>query len=79
MRILDEISSASLKNITLFLTHSEASELRDSLDHILKIPINHHAHISSNDYLKEITICIYDLSNLNGFNDQSKNLILNDT
>jgi hypothetical protein len=64
MRILDEVTNKSLKNITLYLTFSEATELLDSLAQIIKKPINNHDHISSEDYQKEITICIYDKKNL---------------
>lgn len=78
MRILDEISDKPLANIILYLTFSEASELRDSIDLILKKPINNHAHIPSEDFQKEITVCIYDPLNLKGFNERSITLIGND-
>ena len=78
MRILDEISNKSLKNVTLYLTPLEASELRDSLDELLKKPLNNHAHISNESFQKEITVCVYDVNNLNGFNDRSIDLIVND-
>jgi hypothetical protein len=78
MRILDEISDKSLKNLILYLTFAEASELRDSLDEILKKPLNNHAHIYSENFQKEITVCIYDMDNLKGFNERSMNLIIND-
>ncbi len=78
MRILDETSDKSLENTTLYLTFMEASHLRDSLNQLLKEPLNNHAHISSEDYQKEITVCIYDVNNLQGFSERSKNLIVND-
>jgi GGDEF domain-containing protein len=78
MRILDEISDKSLENIILYLTFSEASELRDSLDDILKKPVNNHIHISSENIQKEITVCIYDINNLKGFNKRSMDLIIKD-
>jgi len=78
MRILDEISDKSLKNVILYLTFAEASELRDSLDELLKNPLNNHTHISNEDSQKEITVCIYDLDNLKGFNERSMNLIIDD-
>ena len=78
MRILDEISDKSIENIILYLTFSEASELRDGLDEILKKPVNNHVHISSENVQKEITVCIYDMDNLKGFNKRSVDLIIND-
>ncbi|HRD56297.1 MAG TPA: hypothetical protein PLC42_07885 [Parachlamydiaceae bacterium] len=78
MRILDEISNNSLDNITIYLTSAEAKELRDSIDDLLKKPLNNHAHISDESFKKEITICIYNVNNLNGFNERSLDLIIND-
>jgi len=78
MRILDETSDKSLKNLILYLTFNEASELRDSLDELLKKPLNNHAHISNENFQKEITVCIYDIDNLKGFNERSRKLIVND-
>ena len=78
MRILDEIENLSLKRITIYLTQREALELRDSLEELLKRPINNHAHISSENFEKEITVCIYDIKKLNEFNQRSIDLIKND-
>lgn len=78
MRLLDEISDKSLKKVVLYLTCSEALELKDSLDDLLKKPLNNHAHISCEDFTKEITVCIYDIDNLKGFNERSMELIIND-
>ncbi len=78
MRILDEIADKSLESVIVYLTLSEATELRDSIDELLKKPINNHNHVSSENFQKEITICIYDANNLNGFDERSKNLILNE-
>jgi len=78
MRILNEVSNQPLKNVTLYLTLAEARELQDSLAEIIKIKENYHAHISSDDYQKEITVCVYDEKKLNGFDERSKKLILFD-
>lgn len=78
MHILDQNSDKSLINITLYLTHSEAIELRDSLNDLLENPLNNHAHISNESYQKEITVCIYDKNNLEGFNKRSLRLIMED-
>ncbi len=79
MRILDEETDKPLSKITLFLTRPEAAELRDSLEGILyKGAPERHEHISSNDYLKEVTVCLYDTSSLENFNERSKKLIKDD-
>lgn len=78
MRILDESSDKSLEKVILYLTLEEALELKDSLDELLKKPLNNHTHVSDENFQKEITVCIYDTNNLSGFSERSKNLIKND-
>ena len=58
MRIVDEISDKSLENVVLYLTVSEALELKDSLEDLLEKPINNHIHISDESFQKEITVCV---------------------
>ena len=79
MRMLDLDDDKKLNRLILYLTKSEAKELRTSLDYIIEDPKqHHHEHIPSEDYQKEITICIYDEKNLEGFDERSKKLILED-
>lgn len=78
MYILDEASDKSLSNVILYLTLPEILELKDSIDALIAKPINNHMHISDETFKKEITICIYDKNKLDGFNDRSKKLILED-
>lgn len=78
MRILNEIDEISLKKIILFLTMEEALELRDSLNDLIERPLDNHSHITSDDYKKEVTVCIYDLNNLEGFGQKAIDLIQND-
>ena len=76
MRLLDEGSDKSINRVTVYLTKSEADELYNDLKRIIDTPKNNHAHVSSDDYKKEITICLYDENMLDeGFNDRSKKLI----
>lgn len=79
MLILDEISDQHLEKVILYLTYSEAIELRDSLNEIIENPSNNHAHVFDEKMQKEITMCIYDIKNLKGFNKRSVDLILNDS
>lgn len=80
MRMLDEVSDRKLDRVTLYLTRAEAQELRDSLGSILANPRGNHAHVSSNDHQKELTVCVYDDATLDGygFNERSKKLIRED-
>jgi len=76
MRILDRSSDKSIDRVTLYLTRAEASELRDSLKAILAGPAERHEHVLSPDCSKEITVCIYDASSLNSFDQRSRKLIV---
>lgn len=78
MRILDQDSDKTCRDVLLYLTRSEALELRDSLNYLLEKPSNDHAHVSEDDYKRELTVCIYDVNNLQGFNKRSLDIILND-
>ena len=78
MRIHDEESDRSLSKIIVFLTKSEAEELKSDLNSLLCDPMGNHTHLSSDDYRKEITVCIYDEARLEGFSDRAKRLIRED-
>ena len=78
MRILDDESDKKLDNVSIFLTAEEARQLRSYLDQLLKNPKAHHSHLSSTDYQKEITICVYDMENLNSFDQRTKKLLKED-
>ena len=78
MRLLDSDSDKSLDRVVIYLTKLEAKELIDSLESLLDSPLGNHNHISSNDYKKEVTVCIYDEKFLEDFSERSKKLILED-
>lgn len=78
MRMLDEKRDQSLSRITVLLTRAEAEELRDSLDSILGGGIGQHAHTPSEDFQKEITVAVYDRTNLDSFDDRCRRLIRED-
>ncbi len=78
MRLLDQETDNKLNQVTIFLTKSEAKEMIDSLQELISNPGENHQHVSSEDFQKEITICIYDQNSLNGFSDRAKMLILED-
>lgn len=76
MHILDNDTDKSIDQVTLYLTPSEAGELRDKLAAILKSHQNDHAHINDTAFTKEITICTYDLEHLDHFDERSRRLLL---
>lgn len=78
MRILDDESDKKLDTVTLFLTKEEILQLRSDLDHLIAKPKLNHAHLSSEDYKKEITVCVYDEEDLQGFHPRSIKLIKED-
>lgn len=75
MRILDDESDKKLDNVSIFLTKEEAMQLRGYLNQLLDNPTLQHSHLSSSDYQKEITVCLYDEKNLRNFNQRSIKLI----
>ena len=50
----------SLNDILLLLSTKEAIELKNAIEQLLISDNNHHEHISTDDYQKEITISIFD-------------------
>lgn len=78
MHILDRDSDKALGSVILYLTNAEALELRYGLNDLLEKPLNNHTHVSDENYQRELTACIYDLKNLEGFNKRSVTLILHD-
>jgi len=79
MRILDEDTNNSLRSVTLLLTQVEARELRDALEDCFTSPQKDiHAHISDSEYLREITVAIYDTGDLSQLNERMKKLAVFD-
>ena len=75
MRLLDEDIDRACSRVTIYLTHQEAVELRDSLEALVAGPSGGHEHVSDADYKKEITVCLYDSVELSEFSDRSRRLI----
>lgn len=78
MRILDDDADKKLDNVSIFLTQQEAMQLRSYLNQLLDNPKLQHSHLSSSDFKKEITICLYDEKHLENFNQRSIKLIKED-
>jgi hypothetical protein len=78
LRILDDESDKKLDSVSIFLTREEALQLRSYLNQLLSDPKLQHSHLSSIDYQKEITICLYDEKKMESFNQRSIKLIKED-
>jgi hypothetical protein len=78
MRLLDEDADASCNRVTCYLTRAEAQELRDSLEALLRGGMERHEHVSSADFGKEITVCLYDPADLSFFGERSRRIIEED-
>ena len=78
MRILDPRHSKRLDGVGLYLTREEAIQLQSYLGQLLADPGMHHVHLSSDNYQKEITVSIYNMANLEDFDERSKKLIKED-
>jgi hypothetical protein len=77
MRFLDDDRDLALSRATIYLTKDEATQLRDTLT-VLLAGGHQHEHVSSDDFQKEITICIYDPLDLDGLDERSRRLIERD-
>ena len=56
MRILDDDLDKKLNTVSIFLTKKEAIQMRGYLNQLIEKPELQHAHLSSEDYKKEITV-----------------------
>lgn len=75
MHIYDADADNELNAITLYLTPDEAGELRDDLVRLLAQPRGNHAHISSPDFQREATICVYRKEDIDTFDDRSREIL----
>lgn len=76
MRILDEDSNKSINNVLLLLTYQEACELRDDLGRLISSgKNNNHSHISDMEFKHELTLSLYNESDIAGFQERVKKLI----
>lgn len=78
MRMLDDDRDIKVDNISIFLTKDEALQMIGYLEDLIENPDNHHAHLSSEDYQKEITMCVYDQKNIDSFHPRARKLIIED-
>ena len=80
MRMLDEMSNRSISSLTLLLEKAEAIQLIGYLEDLVSVESikSGHYHLNNDDYSKEITVALYDVSSLENFSDRYKLLITKD-
>jgi hypothetical protein len=76
MKIYDADSKRVLKSVTLFLTPAEAAELVYSATDLSGHPEKHHHHVCDSEYKNEITVAVYTDDNLNSFDEESRQIII---
>jgi hypothetical protein len=77
MYIFDDRAEKKIDKTSLVLTEEELLQLESYLKFFLKKSKDNglHFHLSSDDYQKEITVCIYNPENLNALHDRVQRLI----
>lgn len=78
MRIFNDLSNQKLDEITILLTKNEVTHLIGYLEQLNPEDSADHFHLMSEDYQKEITICLYIPKNTKNFNSRYQKLILED-
>jgi len=79
MYILDDESNKKLSCITIILTRNEIQQMLGYAKQLLESsPPSDHYHLSSEDYQKEITLCVYEPENISDFHPRIQKLIIDD-
>ena len=79
MYMLDEETNNKLSNITIILNKNELQQLIGYAKQLLETPpSSDHYHLSSEDYQKEITICIQNPEQIQQFTPRIQKLITDD-
>lgn len=60
MRIRDNDRDVEVRNATLFVTAADAEAIRETLAMLLESGGNTHDHISTDDFERELTVCLYE-------------------
>lgn len=78
MRILDDNTDRTIKQVSVYLTLDEAKSLLSQLNDLIAKPKIHHIHVQDAGFEREVTIAIYSTSNLSNFDERSIKLIEKD-
>lgn len=75
MRIYDFDNDRTIDNVVLYLTPAETRELYNGLARVIETPRRVHVHISSNDYQRELTLCVYRKEDIETFDEKSRQIL----
>jgi hypothetical protein len=75
MRILIVDTDAPVDKVTLYLTRAEARELTDAVEAMLSRSESTHEHVADEGYQREITVSLYDPSDLTSLDERSRRLV----
>ncbi|PVV83040.1 hypothetical protein [Dehalogenimonas alkenigignens] len=79
MRILDKDKDQAVRNIVLLLTKVEANEFYQSIMDLLKNENQvRHQHVNDQEFKHEITVSLYDPTDLTTFKPRFQKLIQED-
>jgi hypothetical protein len=78
MRILNDKSDMKLNTVSLFLTKTETLHLIGYLEQLVDNKSSDHSHLMSEDFKKEITVCVYDPEHIENFHPRIQKLIKSD-
>jgi len=80
MRILNTKGDASLQDVILYLTITEALDLKVALDSLTdgSSTRGKHYHVDDDDYAHRITVCVYSADALDEFSQRSQIIIRED-
>lgn len=79
MYMLDDESNKRIRSLTLLLTKDEIKQLLGYARQLLEDkPSSDHYHLSTEDYQKEITLCLYEPTKIENFQPRIQKLILLD-
>lgn len=78
MRILNDKSDSKLNTVSIFLTKTEALHMVGYLEQLIEGEGGDHSHLMSEDFDKEINICLYDPKNIANFHPRVQKLIKQD-
>ena len=76
MYIIDEDANKKIDSVIIILNKNEIQQLLGYAKQLLEeVPSSDHYHLSSDDYKKEITICMYNSESINQLHPEIQKLI----
>ena len=76
MRILDNETGKALREIIVYFTRDEMSEVQEIAEAFVKGEEDHHYHMNDENFEREIIFAMYTDENLHEFDERSRKLIV---